>query len=228
MRTALTVTTEPNGEPTTVELVKQNCRIDNDADDALLSGYLMAARIVAEDYLSRALLTQTVLWTVRPSSMMHSEQTRLRGPLQLPRAPVQSIVSVTTLDNWGNATAVQRAALPLTPPATSAADAFQHIGPLRGPILGYVADLALEPATLHIGRETVLSGGFAVQDTMLQHIQVSMIVGYGAAANVPATIVHAIMMMTAFLYEHRGDAGGTMPEAPERLLDRSRLQFLGG
>ena len=213
MRTTLTVTTEPDGEPTTVELVKQHCRIDNDADDGLLSGYLTAARIVAEDYLSRALLTQTVLWTVRPSSMLHSEQSRLRGPLQLPRAPVQSILSVTTLDTWGNATAVQQAALPLTPPAT---------------ILGYVADLALEPATLHIGRETVLSGGFAVQDTMLQHIQVSMIVGYGAAANVPATIVQAIMMMTAFLYEHRGDAGGTMPEAAERLLDRSRLQFLGG
>src|ERR1700722_1084879 len=91
MRTTLTVTTPPAGEPTTVEAVKQHCRIDSNADDDLLAGYLTAARVVAEDYLSRALLTQTVLWTARPSSMLHTEQSRLRGTLQLPRAPVQSI-----------------------------------------------------------------------------------------------------------------------------------------
>lgn len=57
MRTTLTVTTEPEGEPTTVELVKQHCRIDSNADDELLAGYLTTARIMAEDYLSRSLLT---------------------------------------------------------------------------------------------------------------------------------------------------------------------------
>ena len=35
------------------------------------------------------------------------------------------------------------------------------------------------------------------------------------------------MMTAAFLYEHRGDAGGTMPEVATWLLDRTRLQFLG-
>jgi len=45
---------------------------------------------------------------------------------------------------------------------------------------------------------------------------------------VPLTIVQAIMMTTAFLYEHRGDAGGAVPEAARWLLDRHRLQFLGG
>lgn len=117
------------------------------------------------------------------------------------------------LDEWGNLTAIPAAALPVTPPAQ---------------ILGYVADLALDPATLLIGRETMLTGGYAVRETRLQHIQVSMIVGYGVPLDVPITIVQAIMMMTAFFYEHRGDAGGSMPEAAERLLDRQRLQFLGG
>jgi uncharacterized phiE125 gp8 family phage protein len=213
MRTTLTVTTEPAGEPTTVELVKQHCRIDSNADDELLAGYLATARIMAEDYLSRALLTQTILWTVRPASMLRTEQTRLRGMLQLPRAPVQSIEAVTILDEWGNLTTIPVAVLPITPSAQ---------------ILGYVADLELEPATLLIGRETVLGGGYPVRDTRLQHIQVSMVAGYGAAQDVPVTIVQAIMMMTAFFYEHRGDSGGTMPEAAERLLDRQRLQFLGG
>ena len=59
MRTTLAVTTQPAGEPATVEMVKQHCRIDNNADDDLLAGYLTTARIMAEGYLSRALLTQT-------------------------------------------------------------------------------------------------------------------------------------------------------------------------
>ena len=40
------------------------------SDDDLLASYLTAARIMAEGYLSRALITQTLLWTVRPSSML--------------------------------------------------------------------------------------------------------------------------------------------------------------
>ena len=213
MRTTLAVTTEPIGEPATVELVKQHCRIDSNADDDLLTGYLTTARIMAEGYLSRALLMQTLLWTIRPSSPLRSEARRLLGTLELPRAPVRSILAVTALDERGNATAISAAALPL---------------PIGAPIAGYIADIAVEPATLTIGWETVLSGGSALHATRLRHIQVSMVVGYGTAAEVPATIVQAIMMIAAFLYEHRGDAGGTMPEAAQWLLDRHRLQFLGG
>ena len=60
---------------------------------------------------------------------------------------------------------VPAAPLPVAPPAA---------------ILGYVADLALEPATLLIGQETMLSGGYPLHATRLQHVQVSMVVGYGA------------------------------------------------
>jgi uncharacterized phiE125 gp8 family phage protein len=181
--------------------------------DDLLAGYLTTARTLAQDHLSRALLPQTILWTVRPSSMLHSEQSRLRGTLELPRAPVQSIESVTTLDEWGNETTISPAPLPMVPPAT---------------ILGYIADLELEPATLFIGRETVLSGGYPLHATRLQHVQVSLVVGYDSAEDVPMTTIQAVMMITAFLYEHRGDTGETMPETAMRLLDRTRLQFLGG
>ena len=144
MRTTLTVTEEPTAEPVSIEQVKRHCRIDSNADDELLTGYLTAARVMAEGYLSRALLTQTLLWTMRPSSELPRDRLRLHGTLELPRAPVQSILSVTTLDEWGNATTISPASLPVTPAAV---------------ILGYVADLTLEPATLFIGPETVLSGG---------------------------------------------------------------------
>jgi hypothetical protein len=95
--------------------------------------------------------------------MVRSEQSRLPGPLELPCAPVQSIASVVTLDEWGNSTTIPPATLPVAPPAV---------------ILGSVADLALEPATLLIGCETVLSGGLPLRDTRLQHLQVSMVTGY--------------------------------------------------
>ena len=133
--------------------------------------------------------------------------------MELPRAPVQLIGSVTTLDEWGNETTIVPAPLPLVPPAR---------------ILRYIADLELEPATLLIGRETVLSGGYPLHATRLQHVQVSLVVGYDSAEDVPMTTIQAVMMITAFLYEHRGDTGETMPEAAMRLLDRTRLQFLGG
>ena len=213
MRTTLTVTEEPTAEPVSIEQVKRHCRIDSNADDELLTGYLTAARVMAEGYLSRALLTQTLLWTMRPSSELPRDRLRLHGTLELPRAPVQSILSVTTLDEWGNVTTISPASLPVTPPAV---------------ILGYVADLTLEPATLFIGPETVLSGGFMAYRTKLQHLQVSMVAGYGEADDVPSTVIQAIMMTTAFLYEHRGDSAAAMPDAATWLLDRQRLQFLGG
>jgi uncharacterized phiE125 gp8 family phage protein len=59
-------------------------------------------------------------------------------------------------------------------------------------------------------------------------VQVQMIAGYGPdATTVPPTIIQAIMMTAAFLYEHRGDAGGELPQAVQWLLDRDRLYFLG-
>ena len=69
-------------------------------------------------------------------------------------------------------------------------------------LFGYVADLALEPASLRIGRETPLAGGLPLHATRLRHIQVSMVTGYAAAEKVPANILLAIMMTTAFFYEH--------------------------
>jgi uncharacterized phiE125 gp8 family phage protein len=215
MRTTLVVTTEPTAEPVSIEQVKRHCRIDSNADDELLTGYLTAARVMAEGYLSRALLTQTLLWTVQPSSERRGgrDRSRLHGTLELPRAPVQSIESVATLDVWGNATTIPAAVLPV-PPLTE--------------IIGYVADLSLEPSTLFIGGETPLSGGFALRFTRLQYLQVSMVAGYEDTTGILPTTIQAIMMTTAFLYEHRGDSAVAMPDAAQWLLDRQRLQFLGG
>jgi uncharacterized phiE125 gp8 family phage protein len=213
MRTTLQVTTEPSDEPVSLPILKRHCRIDQDSDDVLLAGYLTAARMMAEGYLSRALISQKLLWTMLPDPMSGRDQSRLRGPLELPRAPVTEVASVVALDVWGNTTTIAAAALPITPLA---------------PITGYVADLDLTPARLTIGPETPLTGGSTLRWTKLQHIQVAFGAGYGKPGTVPQNIVNAIMMTAAFLYENRGDAAAEMPQAAQWLLDRDRLQFLGG
>ncbi|MGD0110189.1 MAG: head-tail connector protein [Rhodopila sp.] len=214
LQTSLQVTAPPAAEPATIELVRQHCRIDSTVDDDLLASYLTAARIMAEGYLSRALITQTLLWTVRPSSMLRPEQSRLWQPLRMPRAPVQSIVSVSALDDLGNTTTIAPAAFPVS-------SAYE--------VSGYYTDLALEPGSLAVGSSTPMIGGLLLHQTRMQYIQVSMIAGFGdTAAAVPLPIVQAILLTVAFLYEHRGDDGGDIPRAAEWLLDRYRVPFLGG
>ena len=216
MLTTLQVTTEPLAEPVTVARARAHCRIDNVGEDDLLAGFLMTARIMAEGYLSRALLTQTALWSMRPVPDLrfrHVEENRLRGELILPRAPVQSIESVTVTDRYGDVTVIDEAVLPFSPAL---------------PLIGYVKDIGLEPGRLRIGGMTPMAGGYIMRNVRVAKIAISMVLGYGLAENVPEPIKQAILLTTAFLYENRGDAGGEMPRAAEWLLDRYRLQWLGG
>lgn len=213
MRTTLLVTTPPPANPVTVPIARAHCRIDNASDDELIEGLIKAATAMAEGYLSRALITQTLLWTLRPESELHPERSRLGRELFLPRAPVQDILSFVVTDRLGNVTTLTPPSLPI---------------PANTPIIGYIPDLALEPPHLIIGEQTPLSGGQNILWTPLQHIQIAMTAGYGdAAEDVPETIRQAILMLVAFLYEHRGDAGGEMPKAAEWLLDRHKLYFFG-
>ena len=213
MRTALAVSVPAVSDPVTVAQVKQHSRIDHDGDDELLATYLSAATAMAEGYLSQALLTQTLVWTLTPGAVRWNGRTWLDRRIELPRAPVQSIVSVVMLDIRGNATAIVAAALPAS---------------RTTPLIGWIADLSAEPLTLRIGRKTVLSGGQPLCATPLESLTVTFVAGYDQPNDVPPEIRTALMMVTTHLYEHRGDdSGGGMPMAAQWLLERRRLQFMG-
>lgn len=85
----LTVITGPTTEPITIDEAKSAIRIDHDDDDLLIEGYITSARIFAEAFLSRYLMTQTLerSWDNWPGSV-----------IDLDIWPLQSIDSVKYLD----------------------------------------------------------------------------------------------------------------------------------
>ncbi len=87
----LSVVTPPADEPASLAEAKKHCRIDHADDDALIGGYILAARQWAETYLRRALCTQTLELTLDcwPDTIV------------LPRPPHQSVTSVSYLDTAG-------------------------------------------------------------------------------------------------------------------------------
>lgn len=80
-----TRTVAPASEPLDLTDVKLHLRVEHNADDALITALIQAAREQAESYTGRALITQTWVLT----------DTAPADPLLLPRWPVLSIVSVT-------------------------------------------------------------------------------------------------------------------------------------
>ncbi len=94
----LLIQTPPSLEPVTLAEAKAHLRVGDAADDALITTLITAARQVAEQWLGRALISQTLryLCDVEPSL----------ATLQLPRPPLVSITSIKTYDDADSATAM--------------------------------------------------------------------------------------------------------------------------
>ena len=211
MASSLQVIAQPASEPATIDTVRRHCRIDHTADDDLLTGYLRAARVMAERYLSRCLITQTLLYTVLPEPVLRPDRNFFHNPLELTRAPVQSITGVVITDADGNVTPVLPTTVPANPP----------------PLTGYIPDLAVTPPRLRIGLDTVLADGRALRNARVASIAVTYQAGYGATAeDVPQNIIQAVLMATAHLYENRGDVGADLPLAVQWLLDADRMMWV--
>jgi len=97
----LQLITAPETEPLTVAQAKAWCRIDTNADEALVTALIRAARTFAENRLRRSLLTQTWCLTIDsfpgPSLMgvpWGVEYTLPGHAIILERPPIQSITAV--------------------------------------------------------------------------------------------------------------------------------------
>lgn len=89
----LTIVTKPTEYPLTLAEAKNHLRIDADqtGDDALIDGLVAAATTHAENYLGRALCSQT--WKLLLDCFENC--------IRLPLPPLQSITSVKYLDTSG-------------------------------------------------------------------------------------------------------------------------------
>lgn len=95
------VVTDPAAEPVSVAEAKQHLRVDIDDDDALIASYVTAARQWCESFLRRALVTQTLRYTL--------DEWPDRDYIVLPRPPLQSITSLVYIDDDGNTDTVASA-----------------------------------------------------------------------------------------------------------------------
>lgn len=210
MYAALHVLESPATEPVTVELARQHCRIDNNYDDTLVAMYVTSARMWAESFLNRALFTQklqlAITWAPPPTATPLVPQSLTVFPLNWPplvKRPIE---------------------LPRAP-----AQSVEQI--LWGPLEDmHVADA--EDYMLNLGVEP---GYVQVKPQLLPQIpQQSMIIDYTAGYDdadpnaVPMPIRHGILLLTAFLYEQRGDVAGEMPAFARNLMQPYRLWTFAG
>ena len=211
--TALYTVVPPAVEPVGIDRIRQHLRLDIGDDDLLLDGYATAARELVEQYLNRALITQTLclvqshqrhhhLWAAVPMTaplfiypLWYPAFLLNGGVVELQRSPLQQVTSIA-VGQWDQPDAM------LTAGTDYQVDAFTQPGRVR----------------LQGG------GGFWPQD----HVKITYVAGYGATGTaVPSPIRLAILWLVAFFYENRGDAGGELPKPVQSLLSPYRLFTFG-
>lgn len=187
----LKLKTGPSLEPVSSADMKLYLKIDSDTtDDTLIAALITAARRQAEEYLGRALITQT--WemfidgvgSVLPSELEDAYEEMFQTvyvpsslrTIEVPRPPLQSITSVKYYDE----------------------DDVEHTWASTN----YRVDTYSEP-----GRILLAADGEWPEDMRAQQaILVTFVAGYGdAATNVPEDVRNAIKRIVAGLYENRQD-----------------------
>ncbi len=116
--------TAPATEPVTLAEAKLYLRVDSTAEDALITDMITAARMMAEQWLSRSLISQS--WQVAFDYAI-SSRTRL------PMGPVTAIGSVVIVNQDGSTVTVD--------PSTYWLNAAKNALMLNGPLVGFQIDI---------------------------------------------------------------------------------------
>ncbi len=191
----------PATDPITLGEARQHCRITMVEDDGLLVGYLIAARTHVETHLRRALITQTWDFTIDHDWPQERRAGVLRDQIVLPKAPLQSVTSISYVDTAGN---VQ--VLAANQYLVDATGLQGRIDPAYG-------------VTWPTVRE------------QLAAITVRIVCGYGSnPGDVPESIRQAMLLLIGHWYENReavnvGNIVSEMPMAVEALLFPHRVFY---
>lgn len=179
------VTTDPTVEPVTAAELKTFARIDGDDEDTLLENFIESARQLTEKYLGRALIQQTVtiVFDSWPGVVT-----------KLPRPPLISVSSVSTIDEDDTAT-------------TYSSDNY-YVRTIPEP-----GELILKKSVTHPYNTDRVYGGY----------RVIFLAGYGTAADdVPQAIKDSIKMWATDMYENR-IVSPDPPDKAKPLLDKFKI-----
>lgn len=194
----LSVVTPPAAEPLDLTRAKANLRVAHTADDALITGWITAARELTESHTGRRWVTQTLRLSLDdwPDPIGDGDQTA--SLVRLPVAPVQDVTAVRYWDVGG---------------------VYQTLDPARYQTWLDHSPPLLAPAPLKIWPVT--------QPGRIGAVQVEFTAGYGAADAVPEGAKAAVQLCLAYWYENRGDGRDPhglpeslgLPPGAKRLLD---------
>ena len=191
-----TVVTAPTVEPLTAAEAKLYLRVDNTTENTLINGMIHSARQMVETYTRRALMTQT--WDFRYPWFMDT-----RRPLIIPKAPLQSVTSVTYLDEDGIS---------------------QTLGSSNYAVRTF-AGYAAGRGYVELKDDVSLP---SVYTDAIMPVTVRAVCGYGAAADVPEGLKMAIYLMLGDLYEQRQETMTSVSSktktTTERLMSPYRLE----
>lgn len=187
----IVVQTAPAVEPISLAEAKTHLRVDIPDDDALIQGFIRAARLNLERTYRRAFLTQTLMLSLdyfgqpdfTPTWMYGWPPTMLTyGPtgwmvptastIEL-RAPVQSVTSVTYVDPSGTT---------------------QTLAPAN-----YTLDIASEPGRLMPAQGKI----WPVTAPVPNAVQVTFVAGYTSPGLVPDDMKSAIKLLLGVWYQNR-------------------------
>jgi hypothetical protein len=213
--TSLARTTDPATEPVTLIDAKAHLRISLDDEDELITALIVTARMAAEEYTRRALITQG--WTLWMDAFPGNEMgwwdgvreganaLTIKRFIHLPRPPLIGVTAVTSYDDEDAATVF----------------AADH----------YFVDTGSAPGRLALRN----NAAWPVPGRTHNGISIEYTAGYGAAGDVPQALKQGMLAHIAQLYEQRGDnfsfAGQVgaikhVPEVTAMLYQPYRIQHL--
>ena len=209
----LKVLTHPVAEPLTLDEAKLHLRVDDTADDALITGLITAVREWTENFLVGSLAEQT-----RTVSLSHWPM----GAFRLPGGPVQSITSVTYEDEDGDTQTVDSSIYYFTPGGEIALDYCQRWPTAR--TRGEDA-ITITYKTGYPPVETVIPGEAIPETDPVEYEEDTTEIDYGG--NIPQAIKQAMLLLLGTWYQQRegaSDAKGfqTLPFGVKEILSPHR------
>lgn len=163
-------------EPVTLDEAKRQLRVTSTSEDALIGGYIAAARALFEDVAGRQTIDAILEYTCYPSVRC----------LELPRPPLVEVISLVSRDTAG---------------AETTLDPESYRVVLSGVAEGSPAVLALDPFCPPGQIEWPYGGMWPMGE-----LRVRRRCGYGpTAAHVPAVIKSALYFLIGHFYRNRSE-----------------------